>query len=316
MLPYDPANPPLRVRYPGVGRRWIFHWKNMDGCGRLLVATSERQLDQMADVLAATVPTLGNRVCRRSNDTVQELLAAMVIDLVAPSDRHQRVAAGDRRERSVMQLMNDVRGRFRDTCASPYVLPPDVPLPPPFQWCPKYEWEGSQYEDHEEPEDDSYRQDFHPGCRHCQERVQLVGMTLEELFARYYTRYAEVFGEVIETPKGVVCPAPPVADDVAIGYASASEVDDHTSSGLWLADMPDDPESIGNAYDALFFYKVVETLDLAPYEAKLATAKARVDRTDKDEDDDRDRRWRAEREAKQAVQRGLLFSVFDVRSNT
>lgn len=277
------AASPLLVDYPFGGRRFVLHWWTYDERGHLVIAESEQSLLSVSKRVFADNPDA-------------EIKAMWEIEIVAPSERFETLAKECARLEGIAFFHMSACHRVQD------VMEAGLPIPPPFALCEEF----ARSED--DAPADSWARETHFCCINCNSRIRLVGMTPEELHARYaeewYALYPDERPHVFDQKK-MKSRAPLAKDDDDLWYACS--IFGHHASGIELreVDVEKDVYLVDRnvltpncfSADLMFFFKKLRELDRSEAEAVLA---AESDKAKKQRDElEQSRRKEFEREKRE-----------------
>jgi hypothetical protein len=205
----------LRVYYPGGGRMLLLHWWTYDDRGHVVLATTERSLRATAQ-----------RVFDEHSDA--DIKAYCEIEVVAPSAHMVALAAKHTLRESIDSFHQEVVFRVREAVGA------GRPLPPQFALCTGYE--SVEEQDDETGAGQKWAAETHYDCRHCKETIVLVGMTPDELYARYHAAWQKAHPKPgHHDPKHVLSRATPARDGEPLWIACADF--GHHSSGIALDEV-------------------------------------------------------------------------------
>jgi uncharacterized protein YqcC (DUF446 family) len=230
----------IKVYYPHGGKHFLLHWSSYDERGNVILARTEKGVQQVADQLF-------------QEHWDAEIQGYWEIDIVAPSDKMQQEAKEADHQSAVYYLHFEIIDRMRD------LVEAGKTLPSPFSVCTSYELEE------EDDERDEWGAARHYGCKNCHSTIK-SSLSKEELHAKYNRAWRKQFpNEPYIDPKLVVSRAKPVLDGKKLFYADPSSFGDH-GQGVVLQEF--DPEN--PCYkDNLFWFHQVRELDHSSFSAVL-----------------------------------------------
>lgn len=244
---------PLKVYYPLGGRTFMLHWWTQDDRGHLVLSRTEKAVHEVAQ-----------HVFEKNPDA--EIKVFSEINIVGPSEQLLALAAEHLRREKITHFHGEMMWRIRE------VAEEGETLPAPFAPCSGYE-----PQEPEESDDDQGRRDYnqscrdkHYGCKHCQDKIQLVNMTPDELYARYHDAWERLHPiERHEDPRRVPSRAPPYDHGRPLWYAVADF--GHHSSGIDLnkADFEQDYRPAFLSDRLMFLFERVRDLDTSRLSAML-----------------------------------------------
>jgi hypothetical protein len=275
----------VRVFYPGGGRRFMLHWWTYDERGHLVLAPTESGLQAVAA-----------RVFQKHPDA--EIKAFAEIDIVGPSAHHCALAElHDARDR-IATFHHELVWRLREAVTA------GRDLPAPFAVCTNYEPE----EEDEGVGDEAWARETHNGCRHCKERIRLVGLTPSDLYAQYHAAwYAANPSRAHEDRRLVPSRAPAADNHEPLWYASADF--GHHSGGVVLHEAKLDEAEVYRpsclSDRVMFFFRRLRDLDSSAMQKALDDASATRKR--RHEARERERVEEHEREERRRIDSTLGF---------
>jgi hypothetical protein len=262
----------LKVYYPGGGRMFLLHWWTQDERGHIILSPTESAVRATAELVFAKHPDA-------------EIKAFCEVDIVGPSPEMRRVAERWlRHNRVYMFLSAEIVWRLRD------LLEAGKPLPAQFSVCETYEPEDAA-DPNENEDTKKWIAERHTDCRHCKERVQLVGMTPEEFYDRYAAAWylAHPHREHVDR-RLVSSQAPPAADGEALWYVEGRFGDHSAGAELQevnLAEAEADEYQPAYVFErAMFYFRRGRELDATPLlESLKGAAERQKARWDKREEE-------------------------------
>ena len=278
------STPPFRVFYPGGGKMFLLHWWTEDDRGKIVLARTERAMRQTA-----------RRVFDDNIDA--KILAHCEIDVVAASPQICALAAFHERRERVDLFHREVATHLRLA-----VEEDGRALPAIFALC-------TNYKAREEPDDETgsaqeWGRTTHFDCRHCMEKIQLVGLTPDQLYDRYHEGWITIHPRPKSNEERVPSRATPATDGEPLWYACA-HIGPH-SSGLVLEQVDIDdgeaqrPHCISD--HVMFFFRRLRDISQDALQGDLDDARAQYrERRTLREEKRRDDRKRDERAKLDAV---------------
>lgn len=235
---------PFEVWNPIGGRWFILHWWTDEERGHVAFGKTEADLLKVAEGILKKKP----------HATMKQVLE---IEIVSPPDSFIELAEMHDRREATENFYIEMVSRMAEAAKAGRTLPP------PFEACEKYESEKA------DRDVDEWEREGHYGCKNCEFRVCLVGMTKGDLFAKYHDAWvaAQAPRKEISRRKGEPRRMPSTAekasDDEALWYAGADF--GHHCGGVILKEVDltegDDyrPGGLGNS--TLFFFRNLRKVD-------------------------------------------------------
>ncbi len=287
----------LKVYYPFGGRTFLLHWWTYDERGHLVLAATERALTALAKSVFDKHPEA-------------EIKGYCEIDVVGPPERLHVLAFEQGVRERVARFHREIV-----TCMSA-VVESDKPLPSIFAVCPSYE------PDENHIDADEWAREGHYGCKRCLDKIQLVGLTPGDLYARYYDAWLAAHPDHRDHDRGrrrdskepqrVFSLAEPACDDDQLWCARADF--GHHAAGIALKEVNiEEPDTISDGVfshsclddHTLFFFKRLRDLDASALQTMLDAAKAASEKSR--EDYEQERIARRDRERAEEVDDSLAF---------
>lgn len=238
----------LKVYYPHGGHHFLLHWWTYNERGHVVLARTE-----------GSVYSTATSVFRKHSDA--EVRAYSEVEIVAPSALMCKRAAEFDLQESISSFHQQIVYRLND------VVKGGKELPLQFEMCEAFEpkdLDGAPCD---------WANETHYSCKNCTDKIKMIGMTKEELHAKYSSTWKKLSPSKIYIDKNkVLSRAAPAKDNEELHYAKAEF--GHHSSGIELDrmnlskfDPTYRPEYLTGR--VIFFYRKVRDLDAAPLQLML-----------------------------------------------
>jgi len=254
-------NHPLKVYHSGSGVYYVCRWWSHQEQNSIIIARTEE--------LVKKVWSSTYKKCR--NAEAKEVLE---VELVAPSILMCENAAKKLHKDEVTNLLNEVTSRFDELIGMGFAIPKQ------FVECDKWE---SLYEEEGGYEPSPATLQYHFYCKNCVNKFKLVSLTPEEFYEAFVSKWDSNF---------------PVQDKYEYKYtttysrARAAGNDEQ----IWAATTTDfghhnkgvslDKWEIGavpsNFGDILFYYSLLNVLDVEPYKKEASIFSVEEDKNRKE----------------------------------
>jgi hypothetical protein len=270
----------IKVFYPHGGKHFLLHWSSYDERGHVILARTEKGIQQVAD-----------RLFQKHWDA--EIKGYWEIDIVSPSEKMQQEDKEANYQSEIYDLYYEIIERMRD------LVEAGKTLPSIFSICTSYELE--EEDKGVVDEEDEWASQRHYLCKNCSSTIK-SSLSKEELYAKYHQAWREQFPiEQYIDPKLVISRATPVKDGEELFYADISSFGHH-GQGVELQKF--DPES-PSYKDNLFWFHQVRELDHSSFSAVLLQKqKARKEEQEK--------RWEENEVANEMIDRDQIKKVLAI----
>jgi hypothetical protein len=255
----------IKVYYPHEGKKFLLEWYTYNERSHIVLADTERSMMETAKT-----------VCIKMGAEVRESFA---LEIVSPSEQFTALKAARDHKDAVDGFLVEAASNFRQ------LIDKDIPLPAPFKKCDEY----VDQDNDPDPAEDDWKETSHYSCKNCEQRVQLIGMSKEELYDKYQPKWLALHPRYVDT-KLVESKAAIANDDDELWVVSSGGFGHH-GSGIAF----DKAEIDGGMIDSpLFFFKRLHDLDTSSLKTLLVDEKERNKRGQARREDDRRARFEAD----------------------